>query len=51
MSLPDYLLEDDGALCECGALLSNKDGGVCWECRADLADLYADEAISERGAR
>ncbi len=50
MSLQDHLLEDDGTLCECGEW-AMEGREVCAGCLADLADLYADEAISERGTR
>lgn len=50
MSLPDYLFDEDKGTCEeCGVLCEN--GRLCAECRADLTDLYADEAIEDRKER
>lgn len=48
MSLPDYQLDPpEDARCACGTLA--RDGwAVCAECRADLEDVCADEAIQNR---
>lgn len=50
MSLPDALLDDEEELCaECSASIrvTPHPYNLCVSCRADIADLYADEAISE----
>jgi predicted amidophosphoribosyltransferase len=48
MSLPDYLLdeEDDRYCPHCDSLIE-RHWAVCDRCRRELADMYADEKISE----
>lgn len=46
MSLPDYLLDEEGECERCGVIIT-KNRRLCGECRTDNADLYADEAIQD----
>jgi hypothetical protein len=50
MSVPDREIEDtDGDHCvECGEWMKSSAFHLCVRCRCDLADMYADEKISER---
>ena len=53
MSLPDHLLEpydEDGECLECGEPSRNS-VSLCWRCKADYLDLYADELVGERRLR
>lgn len=47
MSLPDYLLDTEEVFCEMCGLIPREYGRTCWECRKDLDDLCADEAIQD----
>lgn len=51
MSLPDNLLENNALTCcrACGNMFDQEGfrGRLCWDCRADNADLYADEWIED----
>lgn len=48
MSLPDNLVDIPHVVCSvCGKEIGVFQIPLCAECRADLADLYADEKISE----
>lgn len=51
MSLPDELLYEDEKLCEVCGFYGAIKGRLCFECRLDNADLYADEAIEDRKER
>lgn len=47
MSLPEWLFDDEAGECpECGRY-TGRDGRLCEECADDMADMYADEKISE----
>lgn len=49
MSLPDNLLNIPHVVCSgCGEEISVYKIPFCLQCRADLQDLYADEAIQDR---
>ncbi len=49
MSVPDREIEDtDGDHCvECGEWMKSAAFHLCVKCRCDIADMYADEKISE----
>lgn len=49
MSLPDKLLSEPHIVCStCGKEIGAFQIPLCNECRADLGDLYTDEAIQDR---
>lgn len=50
MSLPDYLLEDEGDICEsCGEWMRDSRSCICLKCRIEHECEMADEKISEGG--
>ncbi len=49
MSLPDHLVNIPHVVCSaCGEEIGVFEIPLCKECRADLTDLYDDEAIQDR---
>lgn len=49
MSLPEHLENIPHVVCSgCGEEISLYQIPVCLQCRADLQDMYADEAIQDR---
>lgn len=48
MSVPEHEEgpDDEGECEECGAVIAKR-YKLCGECRADIADMYADEKTSE----